>query len=327
MEQKIRALMQSCGLGTVMSPVESVSGGYLHRMYRVTTDAGVYAVKHLNPAIMRRPDAFDNFRRAEMLEGTLERENLPIVPAITTNSAKMQCVGGDYFYIFRWQPGHITDWNAITPAQCHIAGNILGRIHAIDPQEVPRTVPELCSIDWAEYLRKAEAQQHALTPLLTENLDALICAEREYHHAQAHLPGIRCISNADMDPKNVMWHGGKAFVIDLECLDYSNPASDVMELVLQWAGAITYDLTVEKIAAFFDGYLAAYDNGFRGYADIFGIAYFWVNWLEYNLRRALGEYTDDAERALGCQEVQNTIARIRYIQEMQETIKAHLRTI
>lgn len=35
-------------LGAVISPVKSVSGGFMHRMYKVTTDCGTYAVKHLN---------------------------------------------------------------------------------------------------------------------------------------------------------------------------------------------------------------------------------------------------------------------------------------
>lgn len=39
--------------------------------------------------------------------------------------------------------------------------------------------------------------------------------------------------------------------------------------------------------AFYRGYLGAYDNGFRYYGEIFGIAYTWVEWLEYNIRRAL----------------------------------------
>lgn len=79
----INTLLTDCGLGTIISPIESVPGGYLHRMYKVTTDRGIYAVKHLNPEIMSRPDALDNFERAESIE---------YIPAIVVNENKMQNV-------------------------------------------------------------------------------------------------------------------------------------------------------------------------------------------------------------------------------------------
>lgn len=37
-EKMLNRLMKACGLGKVVSPVEPVSGGFLHRMYKVTTD-------------------------------------------------------------------------------------------------------------------------------------------------------------------------------------------------------------------------------------------------------------------------------------------------
>ena len=74
----------------VVSPVEPVSGGFLHRMYKVTTDCGIFAVKHLNRNIMDRAKARENYERAEMLEGLLEREGLPVVSALSVNGRKMQ---------------------------------------------------------------------------------------------------------------------------------------------------------------------------------------------------------------------------------------------
>ncbi|MGN1196410.1 MAG: hypothetical protein ACI4TA_02295 [Acetatifactor sp.] len=50
----------------------------------------------------------------------------------------------------------------------------------------------------------------------------------------------------------------------------------------------------------------------------------WVEWLEYNIQRALGNCMDEAERELGISEVRNTIHRIQYIQEMEPQIQAAL---
>ena len=77
------------------------------------------------------------------------------------------------------------------------------------------------------------------------------------------------MSDEDMYPKNIMWNNGEPWVIDLECLDYGNPISHTLQLALQWSGIVTCDIKVEKIVAFFDGYLEAYDNCFRAYSDVF----------------------------------------------------------
>ncbi len=140
------------------------------------------------------------------------------------------------------------------------------------------------------------------------------------------MPDMLCVSNEDMDPKNIMWDNGRPWVIDLECLDYGNPISHALQLSLQWSGITTCNMDVEKMVAFFDGYLEAYDNCFRAYSDVFGLAYTWVEWLEYNIKRALGACIDEAERMMGISEVKNTIDRIKYIRSMEKEIKEALDT-
>ena len=127
-----------------------------------------------------------------------------------------------------------------------------------------------------------------------------------------------------MDPKNVMWENEKPSVIDQECLEYGNPISHVLQLSLQWSGATICDINLDYIQAFFDGYHDAYDNGFRGYAEVFGLAYTWLEWLEYNLQRALGYCNDDKEKSMGTTEVKNTLRRIRYLYDNEANIKLKL---
>lgn len=320
-EERIAELMTSCNLGTVTAPITPVSGGFLHRMYRVETECGTYAVKHLNPEIMGRDGVLDNYARAEGLEKRLEDAGIPIVPAIAVNGQKMQMVEGHYFYIFHWLEGKITDWNHISEEQCKKAGAILGQIHAIQSENVEHQEPELSGIDWSAYVRKAQEENSEIAELLAENEALLFAVEQEMNKARCALPDTRCISNEDMDPKNIMWENGNPWVIDLECLDYGNPVSHVLQLALQWSGITTCSIDIEKMLAFFDGYLEAYDNCFRAYSSVFGVAYTWVEWLEYNIRRALGMCADEAEREMGISEVKNTIARIQYVRSCEKEIK------
>lgn len=320
-EELMTKLMSSCGFGAIISPIEPVSGGFMHRMYKATTNGGTYAVKHLNPEIMGRPGVLENYARAEMIEHRLEEAGIPIVPSISVHGKKMQNVDGHYFYIFHWQEGHITDWYNITKNECHMAGSILGRIHAIEPKNVSHQEPELSHIDWHEYVLKAQTERSEIASLLAENEELLVYAEKEMNYARISLPDILCLSNEDMDPKNIMWDNGNPWVIDLECLDYGNPISHILQLALQWSGITTCSLDIEKMIAFFDGYLESYDNCFRAYSDVFGLAYTWVEWLEYNIRRALGACMDEAERMMGISEVKNTIDRIKYVHKVEKNIK------
>lgn len=323
-EGLLAKLMGGCGLGAIAAPIESVPGGFLHRMYRVATECGTYAVKHLNAEIMGRPGVFENYARAERIEQIIAEEGIPIVPSMMVHGNKMQNVEGHFFYIFYWQEGRITDWDNISNSQCHTAGNILGRIHAIPPGNVPHREPELSEIHWHEYVLKAKDARSEIAPLLEDNEDLLIYAVKELNRARAALPDILRLSDEDMDPKNIMWDKGNPWIIDLECLDYGNPISHALQLALQWSGIVTCNLEVEKLAAFFDGYLEAYDNGFRAYSDVFGLAYTWVDWLEYNIRRALGACMDERERATGISEAGNTVERIKYIHNIEKDIKAAL---
>jgi hypothetical protein len=215
--------------------------------------------------------------------------------------------------------------------QCFLAGNTLGRIHSIgfDLEEVgaEKNTPELCHIDWKTYADQATESRSEIASLLQQNLELLDYAQNQLNNSRQLLPEITCISDEDMDPKNVMWEKGKPLVIDLECLDYGNPASHALQLALQWSGITTCNLKLNLLKSFFAGYHKAYDNGFHDYTKIFGLAYTWIEWLEYNITRALGQCQDAGEQETGISEVRNTVNRIRYIREQEDLIRHLLESL
>ena len=321
MREIISELFDRIGLGEITGDVLPVSGGLMHKMYKVKTAKGTYAVKCLNPEIMKRPGVFENYAEAEMLECILEDNNIPVVSAIDFSDKKMLEEGGRYFYIFNWQEGHTTDFDNISKEQCLIAGEILGRIHSIDSQVFENEAPELSNIDFKKYLKLAEEKSGHVFPALNENIELLEYAQDRLNNARKKLPPLKVISDDDMDPKNIIWDKEKAYVIDLECLGYSNPVSSCIELSLQWAGIVTGNFKRENLEAFINGYLSKYDNGFRAYDELLGLCFSWVEWLEYNLRRALGmEGSSDEEIILGEKESLNTIERIKYLKSVETDI-------
>lgn len=73
--------------------------------------------------------------------------------------------------------------------------------------------------------------------------------------------------------------------------------------------------------------LEAIENCFRAYSGVFGLAYTWVEWFDYNIQRALGACIDEAERQMGISEVRNTVERIKYIRNIEKEIKEALNSL
>ena len=103
-----------------------------------------------------------------------------------------------------------------------------------------------------------------------------------------------------------------------------NPVSSALQLSLQWSGITTCNINLDNMKAFFDGYLEEYDNDFRDYSSVFGLAYIWIEWLEYNIKRAISDNINEDECELAVTEAKLTVERIRYIYSMEQTIKHSL---
>lgn len=152
-------------LGRLLLPPVRLSGGLMHKMFSLETTRGRYAVKLLNPHVMLRPEAKANFDTAERLEEILEKNGIPILPAITYEHKKMQEISGQYFYLFPWYDGRALKSGGIKEFHCAEVGRILALIHNIDKKEAPFVRNEI-RIDWDFYIRGLEAENSGLCQLL-----------------------------------------------------------------------------------------------------------------------------------------------------------------
>ncbi len=63
---------------------------------------------------------------------------------------------------------------------------------------------KLSKINWHEYIHKANEEKSEIASLLVDNEKLLVYAEKELNKARTSLPDIVCVSNDDMDPKNII---------------------------------------------------------------------------------------------------------------------------
>lgn len=327
-------LAHTCRLGRLTADPQSVSGGYMHKMYRLDTMQGRYAVKLLNPEVMSRPTALGNYRRAEALEAVLEQSGMPIVSAMAFGGSRMQCINGQYCYVFPWVEHSALGWREIEPVHCAVIGDLLARMHGLPipvGEGIPQfeaVQPETVTVDWAAMARKAETACPEIAPALRGQLPVLEAAQMAYNLAVEALPPLCCICNADMDCKNVLWKNSQPLVIDLECLETGNPINDLIQLSLSWAGCTVCRIDYGCLRAFLSAYRQRKELPAVDWQRVTGLGFSWLDWLCYNLRRAFGETGgDSAERQTGLTQAAETLDRICYFASVQEEAAAMIAAV
>lgn len=111
----LMAVADDLQLGKVLETPTQVTGGFMHRMFKLVTENGKYIVKLLNPNIMKRPTAMGNYKIADDIEVILRQNNIPAVYALEFNGRKMQELSGQYYFIFNWYDGKALKEGEILP--------------------------------------------------------------------------------------------------------------------------------------------------------------------------------------------------------------------
>ncbi|KWX72223.1 hypothetical protein AMQ84_26455 [Paenibacillus riograndensis] len=306
-------------LGQPTREPEQIFGGFLHRMYRLETDLAEYAVKALNPEIMQRSTAMDNYILSEKAANLARRNGINALPAIVSKGSFMHEVNGQYYLLFPWVEGTPLVQGVIDLEYCQIIGQNLARIHGTDfsallDGDVREEVWHPKAEDWAGYADQAAQQDMEWSSLLLRNLDNLRAWENRVNTSFKLLLNNRVISHRDLDPKNVLWDDNRVPVfIDWEAAGLINPVQELLEVAMYWSSSDTglpdKEAFLALIAAYLhqggtilNRWLDALNAGFQGKLE----------WLAYSIRRSLRlEYTDEHDQEIGTREVTSTLQSLQ----------------
>lgn len=319
LDDKISKLMLQCNLGQILEKPTRVNGGLSHRMYRVVTDKGIYAVKELNKGIMKRKDAYSNFVFSEKVTDIVKENHISAIGAIKIDNDIMVKIEDTYFMIFNWIDGKILNPNEITIEHCKTIGTILAQIHNIDFSSIEdekRKQAEINDFNWSTYLKLAQENNKKYTDLLEKNIDML------YRISQKSIKGIKkaneklVISHTDLDRKNVMWNDETPYIINWEASGYINPFIELVQVAWCWSGGDALNLDYIKFKAVVDSYKKHSKINIANNIDelIYANNYGGLNWLEYNLKRSMcieNNY-DNGEIELAENEVINSLEEFKY---------------
>jgi Ser/Thr protein kinase RdoA (MazF antagonist) len=306
--------------GEIVGKPEAISGGLLHRMYAIETTQGKYAVKVLNPQIMRRPTAMQNFINSERIANIAAR-NIPALPAKIFNSTVMQEIENQFYLVFDWVDGKSLKPHEINLVHCEKMGTVLAELHMTDFSElgVINEWPDHEQLtDWNYYLQKGLENNSVWVNPLLENIDKLYDWEAQANKSANLLASDRVISHGDLEPKNVMWNRDNPMIIDWESAGYINPMQDLTETAIYWSKNDKGNIDKEKFVAFIGGYKKRYGALQANWRMVLTTGFLGkLGWLKYSLKRSLRiECTDDKEQQMGTAQVTGTINVIRRYAEM-----------
>lgn len=312
-------LCKKYNLGNVITE-KRLTGGLMHKMYKVETDTGIYAIKVLNPEIMSRENVFDNYDLSERIANLAKANDIPVASAKMFENKFIIKDENDYFMVFDFVNGKILNDNEITFRHCEKIGEILSKIHNLKYDELNldnKIKEDQYKIDWYGLLKLARKKEAEYLPLLEENINKYDIIFNKCIKAYNENNNQLAICHRDMDPKNVMWAGDEPIIIDWESAKLSNPDRDLIETTLNWSGFLSNTFQEAKFMALIAGYkkFRKTDNT-NWHGIIIGNLMGRFGWLDYNLKRNLGIKSNDIEEiALAEKEVIKVIKEInRYLE-------------
>ena len=304
-------------LGNVLN-IKKLTGGIMHKMYKVETDKGIFAIKVLNKEVMKRPDAMDNFILSEKISNLAKDNNIPVANALTINDNFINELDDDYYMVFDYIDGKTLRDDEITLDHCKKVGNILGELHNLDYSKLGlegSLDEDDFYVDWGKYTKEKDFDKMPYKEEYLNNYKRYYSLLKRVVDCKNNCINEVSICHMDMDSKNVMWQNNNPIVIDFESAKLNNPTRELIDVALNWSGFLSNNFDSDKFILVLKSYLKQRSIKHKRYDAICANLIGRFGWLDYNLKRSLEIINCDKEdKALAEKEVLKTIDEInRYI--------------
>jgi len=322
--EKIEKLCKKYNLGNLKGKPEIVTGGLMHKMYHVSTDQGEYAIKLLNPDIMKRTEALQNTVNSEIVSNAL-RKVVPLVSAKCFDGKHIIELDGSFYVIFDWLEGKSIFVPNISEYHCEQIGRILGKIHAanIKVDSIEKSQDSRDEYDWNMLLGKAQQCNTECYLVLQENLADIIRWDNHVVSGFGEVSKNQVISHRDLDPKNIMWKNDEPYIIDWEAAGYVNPFQELIEVLNYWISDETGKYNKVKFDAMIQAYTESINISNVNWEVVLDCSFDgMLGWLEYSIKRALGmEGIDAKEQQEGMQQTKGTVYELKKYENQMEQLK------
>ncbi len=317
--QHLEWLCERFDLGRPRGEPIAVAGGFHHRMWRLDTGAGAFAIKQLADDV----DVCDVATRTrlnatESVAAAFAALGIPALASLCRDGEHLQVLDGGGYLVFPWTDWRARDRNAIEPCHARCVARILARMHGADLQVAglagPATWP-LTAARLTDLLELAQRRNVREADHLRGRVDDILAVVERQASAQSVLSARSVVSHGDLDHKNVLWGpDGEPLLIDWESARPINPTYELLLEALDWSG-----IAANFEVAPFDNFLSAYvrEGGEIDAAAVpaafDAILGAWVNWMLYNVGRAAG-VEDLRQRAIGTEQIDLAVSALLHLE-------------
>ncbi len=326
-KKEIFEICSAFDLGSSIVEPNRVYGGLLHRMWKIQTEKGGYAVKQLSSDIHLQDDAISrNYELTEEIAARFAKQGIPAIAALQSQGKHLFEVEGTYFLVYPWVEAQVLDSKVVSEFHALKMAEILAKIHQIN-LEIPRPEEALAdsypTASLLNIIKKAEEFNCPFIADLRAHEQDLIAMNEAYAHSVEPLKQNRVMSHGDLDQKNVLWDiDHQPILIDWEAATFVNPTYDFISTALNWCGIITAQFDQKLFVKMIRAYQKA--GGLIDFSLLpaaFDGTCGWIHWMVYNIERSctLGE---SEQKTMGIEQVNQTLATLLRLRKVMPDLMA-----
>jgi len=316
----VQHLCSLLALGTPAGMPSTVRGGFHHRVWRLETDLGTYAVKQLSvDADVDDRVARSHYNTSEGIAEAFAVRGVPAIFALKSGAEYLQIIDGERYLVHPWSTAAALDISDVSERHALEVAGLLARMHGMSlefpglRQQEFDVHPEENIVLLVDMARDLHVERSGM---LRRGLPSFLEIANAQRSAIRILENHLVISHGDLDQKNVLWDAdGKPALIDWESARKLNPTHEIITEALNWSGIGSHfdpDL-FEKIVSGYKqaGGVIEHDSVTAAYHCILGD---WLNWLMYNVGRCL-DLKDIDQRATGAKQIEFAVAALQRIMD------------
>jgi thiamine kinase-like enzyme len=286
-------ICQKYDLGTPASNPVKVTGGLIHKMWKIETEKGKFAVKEINSEIASRPGIIENMNQCEIVAKKFNILGINSVFALENNGNNVSSIDGKYWIVSPWFEGKTFTNNDILKLETVTKIVLsLARIHKANIEIGPKPTGDSSYTNysqWQELAKQIESLDHYWTEDCIEFIDSIKTWYSKIDQANTNLQKNLVFSHCDLDKKNVLWNNdGEPFIIDWESAGYINPVKELLQFAFDWSIEFNEKVNQTVFKQIFEVYTSINEVDTSLVEDAFysglGDA---LEWLKFNLERII----------------------------------------
>lgn len=316
----IEFLCSQLDIGTPARELSRVYGGLHHKVWRLETDRGTYAIKQLAADTdLNDADILHHYNASEAIAEAFAGRGVPAIFALKHQAVYVQVIEDAGYLVHPWRDAVALDISDISEKHAIEVAHILAQMHSMD-LDFPGLKQHAFDAHSEENLLLlvdiAQAYHIELSATLQKGLPTFLDIVNAQGSAIQVLENHQVISHGDLDQKNVLWDAaGKPALIDWESARKLNPTHEILLEALNWSGIGSHfnqDLFGKILSAYQQaGGVIEQDSVTAAYHCILGD---WVNWLMYNVGRCLDLENAD-ERITGEKQIEFALSTLQHIMD------------